>query len=669
LSNFDFGGYEDGGSYRAFIGGTVSPGASYTYEFDITAPMEEGVARIVLQMVQDGVRWMPGIYSKVITVTSDSIPHDGQIPPEQPAGANEIVYPMMFWTTLANADYHIAQKAFFWDLSPDERIAPIDDRGQAVGEDVRTLNKILFAQAQQSGFNIFNVSGFVPWNFKYTSTSDPGVSSMGDVDSEWTMINRISSYGGQTEADANAGVGDVSNCSVFMHVPLNDELKQNNDKGRSDTRTRVSGRHYFTIYMGDYDSGSWTSSILSMLWANSKDDRGKYPLSWPIPTGISGRIPQLFNYLYDNATQNDFFVAGNNGTAYLNSSMFEPNLRPSGMPDMLETWENYNIAMNRRFDIDVLGFHINTSTSTLSNAIPTQRVFESIARMAPVGASVQSQTNVMVESGSILNRTYSPRLITNASNGAVTPVINYRDIGGAGTTAQELANNIYNIINTNNGSARTQNFHSFRCILIPPSVINEALDLLASGTITGVSQSTARSRLNYEVVDPYTMYRLAGQKWGEQTVSFDSNGGSDVDSIGATTRDLIYDIPADPTKEDHAFLGWYANEALTTPWDFAKDTIWEDITLYAKWKISDAGFLEERAAEILKNGLTKEQLILSANNNATLTLVINGREFIIALGVNNRNVSGSVELADGSGTLVFDIRGNGSNVVIFKIVR
>jgi len=500
ISNQKNGGYTDQGNARIFIGGTVGPDEIYTFEFDITAPNEPGYARLTLQMVQDGVRWMTGSYVKVIEITEQAPKNISEMPEEKPAAiSGEVSYPAMFWTTLANADYHIAQKAFFWDLSPDDKIAPIDDRGQKTGEDVRTLNALLLSQARQSGFNIFNVSGFVPWNFKYTTTSDPDVSKMGDVDSEWTMINRISSHGGQTEADANAGVGDISNCSVFMHVPLNSEFKQSNDKGRDNALVYDPDTHYIMIYMGDYDSASWTSSILSMLWENSKNDRGKYPLCWPIATGISGRIPQLFNYIYENATPNDFFIAGDNGTAYLNSSMFEPELRPEGMPDMLDTWEKYNIEYNKRFDIDVLGLHINMSQSTLSNTTLSQRLRESIARMTPVGASAQT------EKGYPGYHT----LVDNPSNGAVTPFINYWDIGGAGTSAQQIAQNIYNIINSSNGIQKNQRYHNLRCILIPPDVINEALDLLASGEIGNPKY------LNYEVVDPYTLYRMAGQVYGK----------------------------------------------------------------------------------------------------------------------------------------------------------
>jgi len=85
--------------------------------------------------------------------------------------------------------------------------------------------------------------------------------------------------------------------------------------------------------------------------------------------------------------------------------------------------------------------------------------------------------------------------------------------------------------------------------------------------------------------------------------------------------------------------------------------------------VSDAEFLQARAAGILKNGLTNAQLHLSANNKATLTLIIDGRKIVLATNVNNRNVSGQIELPDGSGTLRFDIKGNGSNIKAFVVTK
>ena len=87
---------------------------------------------------------------------------------------------------------------------------------------------------------------------------------------------------------------------------------------------------------------------------------------------------------------------------------------------------------------------------------------------------------------------------------------------------------------------------------------------------------------------------------------------------------------------------------------------------------SDADILESMAANILRNGLCTSQLVLTANNRGDLILVLGNpfyMEVVLATNVNNRNVSGSVALPDSSGTLVFDIRGNGSNVRVFDIIR
>jgi uncharacterized repeat protein (TIGR02543 family) len=68
-----------------------------------------------------------------------------------------------------------------------------------------------------------------------------------------------------------------------------------------------------------------------------------------------------------------------------------------------------------------------------------------------------------------------------------------------------------------------------------------------------------------------------------RTVSFNSNGGSEVSSI----TDVLYGEkmiePANPIKNEHIFKGWYKDESLETIWDFSVDTIVANIILYAKW--------------------------------------------------------------------------------------
>ena len=66
------------------------------------------------------------------------------------------------------------------------------------------------------------------------------------------------------------------------------------------------------------------------------------------------------------------------------------------------------------------------------------------------------------------------------------------------------------------------------------------------------------------------------------TVTFNTNGGSAVSPQIIKTGEHAQK-PEDPTKDDYTFAGWYKDEGLTTPFDFANETINADITLYAKW--------------------------------------------------------------------------------------
>ncbi len=75
------------------------------------------------------------------------------------------------------------------------------------------------------------------------------------------------------------------------------------------------------------------------------------------------------------------------------------------------------------------------------------------------------------------------------------------------------------------------------------------------------------------------------------TVSFDLLGG------GALPNQILYQgdsirEPANVQRIGYSFQGWYADEALTQPWDFAKDTVQSSMTLYAKWTALPGVYLE-----------------------------------------------------------------------------
>jgi uncharacterized repeat protein (TIGR02543 family) len=70
------------------------------------------------------------------------------------------------------------------------------------------------------------------------------------------------------------------------------------------------------------------------------------------------------------------------------------------------------------------------------------------------------------------------------------------------------------------------------------------------------------------------------------TITFNSNGGSMVDSITGVYGSII-NKPADPIKDDLSFGGWYKEAELTNQWNFTIDTVTGNITLHAAWLTED----------------------------------------------------------------------------------
>jgi len=68
------------------------------------------------------------------------------------------------------------------------------------------------------------------------------------------------------------------------------------------------------------------------------------------------------------------------------------------------------------------------------------------------------------------------------------------------------------------------------------------------------------------------------------TVTFNSNGGSAVDSITVYSGEKITAPNPNPTWDGHTFEGWYKDSGLTRKWKFNSDKVTENLTLYAKWK-------------------------------------------------------------------------------------
>lgn len=68
------------------------------------------------------------------------------------------------------------------------------------------------------------------------------------------------------------------------------------------------------------------------------------------------------------------------------------------------------------------------------------------------------------------------------------------------------------------------------------------------------------------------------------TVKFETLGGTHVDAITDIKQGKKITQPASPSRKGYTFTGWFIDAKCTKPFDFTKDTIKADMTLYAGWK-------------------------------------------------------------------------------------
>ncbi|KRF10253.1 hypothetical protein ASG89_01590 [Paenibacillus sp. Soil766] len=66
-------------------------------------------------------------------------------------------------------------------------------------------------------------------------------------------------------------------------------------------------------------------------------------------------------------------------------------------------------------------------------------------------------------------------------------------------------------------------------------------------------------------------------------VTFDSQGGSTVANVIGVSVGTKLAKPADPTRVNYLFAGWYKDESYATLWNFVIDKVKTAMTLYAKW--------------------------------------------------------------------------------------
>ena len=375
---------------------------------------------------------------------------------------------------LLNNDYYIAKKAFFFDLGVMKNENASDDPDQAGktinsicgSTDYQTMKTVLNAQNERAAayeYAPITCGGFTAWHIKYTSyINAPGSDKLSNpFQVEWQTVREFSYFNVMLDADA-PGLVAMSDASVFMHYPRQERYTQRCDKtSEPDTGEKYN---YVMIYMGDYDSAAWLSSQSLAYWDNA--ERGTLPLAWSFAPGLYDRAPHIIDYMYTTATNNDYFVAGDNGVGYLNPEALQTSLAFGN----LKQWTAYNAAVFKQFDLDIQGFLIFDKGANLPH--------EKLLRK-----SVYKAYSSFAHQGLLTNMAGG----TSCVNGM--PVVQMHDCGSAADLASHL----------NENPEKTGNaFTAARVILKSPSeVANWAEEI-----------NTEHPEYKLKIVDPYTFMAL-----------------------------------------------------------------------------------------------------------------------------------------------------------------
>ncbi len=106
-------------------------------------------------------------------------------------------------------------------------------------------------------------------------------------------------------------------------------------------------------------------------------------------------------------------------------------------------------------------------------------------------------------------------------------------------------------------------------------------------TFTGwYKEAECKNKWNFEtdvVTEDTTLYAGWEEIEIKYTVSFNLQGHGSMDNISVVAGNRI-EKPSDPAADGYIFTGWYKDVTCAILWDFNRDTVSEDMILYAGWK-------------------------------------------------------------------------------------
>lgn len=369
------------------------------------------------------------------------------------------------WAYLCQRDWAVYNRAFVYDLSvwPDE--APYDDPNQPVGADYETYVMILERMLELTKDSApYEVTGFFSFS-KYSQSGNNTQSIHDPVATEWETVHLITPY----NAYQNTAVEWCWNQSFHSQYTGAQQLTNNRPEEELVLEPWTT---YLCFFMGDYDSAYPLYKMLPAYWAD--EARGELPLAWAINPNLMDAYPDIIEYYYNTATENDYFVSDAGAAGYFNPSRVADEL----WPNLLE----HNKTYFQRADLSIAPMILDRDRlSDQSLQMFTQFAPDGLATIIiPYGSGGSQAPNLL----------YNETPATQMYNNFVT-----NDVDAAVQALKAGVNDSRQRVEYSSAIAL------FRCVWTTPSYICEVVD----------AYKAAYPYENVVVVDIYNYFNLLRQ--------------------------------------------------------------------------------------------------------------------------------------------------------------
>jgi len=256
-------------------------------------------------------------------------------------------YPNLQNNMIANHDFYISKKAFFFDLDPwwDEVPTDVTFDPFLTGYDKDVLDPIMrsiYDRANPSN-KILKVGGFIPWWVKYSKEASK---IFGKHDASETVEEFVSILSGYSAIldPVNYPFVEMANASVYQHFPLKDRYFQNS----TPPKTPLENKNYLLFVIGDFRSSALMYQIMPSIWLDNA--RGSFPITWAFNPIVSERVPHIIDWMYETRTPKDYFSGGSTGAGLTFPNRFIPP-RNTELDDDLDDWISTSKQMYKKFDL------------------------------------------------------------------------------------------------------------------------------------------------------------------------------------------------------------------------------------------------------------------------------------------------------------------------------